>query len=1325
MAFWPIRPFRHLEKRIPVRCSPNEADRWGNAKMAGLDQEVGLVGRDGVVELVEHLVERDSRRQLPVVVAYGPGGSGKTALLTHLERRYNANTPLAMVSLSQNSSKTPQDVLDAVFIRLCRDSQKQFGQLRLPRYEAARIIRACAAETVDAPSPHLVIRRRLAEQLTVHTITQVMGHSGEVSGGMAGFFGRLLRPLTRWMISKAVVAPQPLRWLLAGPKYASAFRWYERKAHKYLRGLAVGVHVDNVGAHIHGRINDEPANDATRDQLNAFMVAALLADLRAEYRWRRIRKVNCLMLLDNADLLSPDEAELWAVSRAHRRSPQGKDLLDLLADELREHPDTPLLVVATKQAAPAGDGFALDAYGTPGGTESDPKLEARRRYQRWARNQTPPTRSATPRPAAYLPVRLEPLTLDQTRQLLDELSELDEETMREETRVREIHEATHGHPQAIQLISTKLSLSSDKASTVPAVRAIFDELARPEESHAERGETVREHLLMRFLQRFRTESLPQDAMERAADASDSAVKAVRRETNDLLSKLAAPMWLDEATIELLADDRDADSLRRIKDYLPILSFVDMGEDGNWYLHPLLRDLLVNEMLATEAELDFSYDMVHRELALHYANDPWKAGSLLAMQYHLLALGEVEEVAKHFAERARRAHAGDDWQADLEQIATAPNVRGSSAGEIREWLTSRNLLWDAPRSLPFEQVIDALQALLSCTSRQRWDEGTLLELEGALNNAAQLPNTDVVELRSKYRGMGSGSRSIEVPKLRAVLRADGNFPYPRVLLPRHTIRRVVGAALTLALVGYGLVYWVHTTQHCDRGGFGSVESVRWVWDDTTILQNQNGQCIGIATGVGAFAAPPTEEPAEKEIEALSSMIAAENAEVERLKSTQNKPYVTVVVATILSSNEEPPRHGLAVGVNELRGAYLAQQEWNGFELGAGSKPFHVRLVLANLGGELAEASNVAPKIRELARQDPTVIAVTGLSQTRDTTLAAVQRLGPGALGEEDGEASAVPMVSSEASGDGLTGRHYFFRVAVPSIRQAEAGRDFLVERGDISQRKPFVLVDNNDPYSTELTDDYEKAFAEVPDLLAPPVRLNYSPNSADLRLRMDNNMSQMCDQSKKEGRKPLLIYTGRANEAYTMLAALSRNGSCAGETLVLGSDDMSQLDLTEQSYLNRLQGFNDDQLMFTSYSTTEEGWAQVGADVDAKRSAQRFFDAYRKVAPPVATSDGTPFETPANAHVMAGYDALGLVLEAGVRAGTPDYPVPDRARLFEALRGTTGEAAYPGASGKIDFGPASQDPRAGADPRGKLVSVNRIVDIQRDPQILFVKAYRTR
>lgn len=257
--------------------------------MAELDGHVGLVERADIVCLVEQLLERDARRPLPVTVVYGPGGSGKSAVITHLERYFNANTPLAKVELTQDSSKSSQDVLDAIFFRLCRDSHKQFGKLRLPRYETARIIRACAAETAAVPKQHLTLRRRLAEQLTLSPLTESVREGGEVSAGVAGFFGRALRPVTRWMYGAAVIAPQPLRRLLAGPKFAAAFRWYEREVPALLQGAPEDVHVDNIGVHIHGLINDEPVSDATRDQLNRFTVAALLADLRAEYRSRRLR----------------------------------------------------------------------------------------------------------------------------------------------------------------------------------------------------------------------------------------------------------------------------------------------------------------------------------------------------------------------------------------------------------------------------------------------------------------------------------------------------------------------------------------------------------------------------------------------------------------------------------------------------------------------------------------------------------------------------------------------------------------------------------------------------------------------------------------------------------------------------------------------------------------------------------------------------------------------------------------------------------------------------------------------------------------------------
>ncbi|SMD14111.1 ATP-binding protein [Lentzea albidocapillata] len=48
-------------------------------KIMALEPEIGLVGRDDITALVASLVERRAKHPLPVIVAFGPGGSGKTS----------------------------------------------------------------------------------------------------------------------------------------------------------------------------------------------------------------------------------------------------------------------------------------------------------------------------------------------------------------------------------------------------------------------------------------------------------------------------------------------------------------------------------------------------------------------------------------------------------------------------------------------------------------------------------------------------------------------------------------------------------------------------------------------------------------------------------------------------------------------------------------------------------------------------------------------------------------------------------------------------------------------------------------------------------------------------------------------------------------------------------------------------------------------------------------------------------------------------------------------------------------------------------------------
>ncbi|RDI17432.1 ATP-binding protein [Lentzea flaviverrucosa] len=61
-----------------------------------LEPEIGLVGRDDIAALVESLEERRAKHPLPVIVAFGPGGSGKASLLDHVRRRYR-DAPTAKV----------------------------------------------------------------------------------------------------------------------------------------------------------------------------------------------------------------------------------------------------------------------------------------------------------------------------------------------------------------------------------------------------------------------------------------------------------------------------------------------------------------------------------------------------------------------------------------------------------------------------------------------------------------------------------------------------------------------------------------------------------------------------------------------------------------------------------------------------------------------------------------------------------------------------------------------------------------------------------------------------------------------------------------------------------------------------------------------------------------------------------------------------------------------------------------------------------------------------------------------------------------------------
>jgi hypothetical protein len=157
--------------------------------------------------------------------------------------------------------------------------------------------------------------------------------------------------------------------------------------------------------------------------------------------------------------------------------------------------------------------------------------------------------------------------------------------------------------------------------------------------------------------------------------------------------------------------------------------------------------------------------------------------------------------------------------------------------------------------------------------------------------------------------------------------------------------------------------------------------------------------------------------------ITRLVAAENESAVAQAKRRHVPYATVVVATMLSSVVEPNKRDLSAGVNELRGAYLAQRRWNHIDDGFLGKRAPVRLLFANFGGNSKYAERTAELIRQRAAADPSIVGVSGMGQTRRETVHAAAIVG-----------GALPMVASAPSGDDFTGKPNFFRTAPPNKRR---------------------------------------------------------------------------------------------------------------------------------------------------------------------------------------------------------------------------------------------------------------------------------------------------
>jgi ABC-type branched-subunit amino acid transport system substrate-binding protein len=453
--------------------------------------------------------------------------------------------------------------------------------------------------------------------------------------------------------------------------------------------------------------------------------------------------------------------------------------------------------------------------------------------------------------------------------------------------------------------------------------------------------------------------------------------------------------------------------------------------------------------------------------------------------------------------------------------------------------------------------------------------------------------------------------------------------------------------------------------------GSIALFAWQFGNTTrvigIINKPNHERIGLSDGTYAF-----DTGTDRADASLKTQAAAKFAQGDKVGATSlwnqavridtndaealiyledqrvldsGSPYITLVVGTLLTGDPS----NISEGRDNLQGAYVAQKEYNdGAKLTGGTK---LRLLVANAGSKPEYTPEVAQMIVQAAKGDTSIVGVMGWPYSANA-LAAAPILGN----------AHIPMVSSDASTDKLTGiSPYFFRIVPPNIRQAIAGAKYAEQ--ELHAKKVALFVDPNDPYCNTLAAGFTKQFVELDGNQIVDTEI-YTRGKDQARLP---GLLQKALNSHPD----LIYFAGYGND----LDVLLRNfPSSQPDLQVLGGDSYYQLGAYSPSTpLSRLR--------FTAFAYPDE-WRIMGMD----ESQQPFFSEYPAAFNPAnADHHEKPYGfTRANSDTILSYDAM-IVLLKGCQNGLAlkDPLTPDA--LQKGLAQITGANAIQGLSGQISFG----------------------------------------
>ncbi|MBF6338431.1 hypothetical protein IU450_21400 [Nocardia abscessus] len=660
-------------------------DEWG---LSGLHAVTGW--------LLEHLLQRPEgrSRKLPVVVALGPRGTGKTELLRAMKSRCEL-VPHAYLDF-ESGQREPREVLG----KLAFELSKQWGQFGRPAFPQLSVCLLVVGSTLhtqadDRREALRQLRRILLEARPIErnreSIVELVALTG-TAGGLppwtAAAVDVLLRGLGRLDRRRLLRGVPRAPGAQAGPEDA-------------LIDLAMWSHDNDT---------DADGNADLRAEADALFCEAFLGDLRRAYTGSAgaRRTLNCLVLLDNVHTPAGRKF-LLALQEARRRAGTAFD---------------PMVVIA---ASRTWIPYWSDSWHRPGGYRFDRDEERPPEHRTGTLSFPAPRRpsdieSDWPRdPAAECPwspwylLDLSRLTAKDIAQLAADRGLYD--TPRIADFVRGL---TAGHPGGSSEILAVLARTDYRARLATARRVLDQPRPRPPDAATDDSRrTVHEDMLERFLRDFAV--LPDRRDLVTASAARNVDMLYRPEVLDsevpngegLLETLRNHLWIRE---------RD-------------------GAPTELEIHPWLRRILLRELAARDDTDPRDWARTHELCREVYR----RGGQEVGVCYHELALGNLTAVVDYLGRPFRRADDEIDvpsariWLTELDLITSAPNR--SDAGRA-----------------PIDQVRDLVRGSgFGKDDALAWLIASLWVRSDPLGDPEQTLNETIAgQFRELARGRGPGS-----------------------------------------------------------------------------------------------------------------------------------------------------------------------------------------------------------------------------------------------------------------------------------------------------------------------------------------------------------------------------------------------------------------------------------------------------------------------------------------------------------------------------------------------------------------------------------------